>query len=275
MKIWKTKIWQILLIGILFSVTLAAQNKVVPLINLQVKGLMGGVENGKFLDAVTTVSKIPAQTKYKIFEPGKVSVAEMIFTKPSNSMDVCDDFYGFGEADFNKTENSKGIAVGANAAWKIIPRQPEKINLSDPEYKKAVSGALRAKGIVTKTIKLTQAFRIDLEGDGVEEVLIAATNYAGGVSSSAKKNEYSFILLRKVISGKARNIVVSGDFMTKKVDFGAPSEYAISSIADLNGDGQMELVIYAQYYEGGSVEVFEMKAGKLSSVKTLNVGCGV
>ena len=270
MKIWKT-----IFLGILFAATLNAQNRIVPLLNLQIKGLMGGTENGKFLDAKTTVRKLSAQNKYRIFEPGKVNVAEMIFAKPSNSMDVCQHFYGITEADFSKTENLKGIAVGANAAWKILPRLPKKIDLTRAEYKKAVSAALRAKGIITKTIKLTQAFRIDLEGDGTEEVLITATNYAGGVSSSAKKNEYSFVLMRKIIGGEARNFVVSGDFITKKVDFGAPMEYEISSIADLNGDGKMELVVYAQYYEGGSVEVFEMKAGKLSSVKTLNVGCGV
>ena len=63
--------------------------------------------------------------------------------------------------------------------------------------------------------------------------------------------------------------------MTKKIDFGAPSEYEVSAIADLNGDGKMELVIYCQYYEGNWVETYEIKSGKLSSVKILDVACGV
>ncbi|MCA1625418.1 MAG: hypothetical protein LC768_02045 [Acidobacteria bacterium] len=271
----KTLFYAICLIIFSFGFADAQTESIVPILNLQVKGLMGGVENGKFVNAKTTVGKLSSETKYKIFEPYATSIVDMIFTKPVNSMDVCDDFYGFGEKDFAKTENSKGVAIGANASWNAMPRQPKKIALTDIKYKKATADALQTKGIFTKTIKLTQVFRIDLEGDGTEEVVITATSYPSGVYSSAKKNDYSFVLLRKVVNGKARNIIVTGDFITKKIDFGAPGEYEVSAIADLNGDGKMELVIYCQYYEGNWVETYEMKGGKLSSVKILDVACGV
>jgi len=271
----KTLFYSICLIIFSFSFTEAQTRGVVPILNLQVKGLMGGVENGKFVNAKAVVGKLSAETKYKIFEPNAPSIVDMVFAKPVNSMDVCDDFYAFGEKDFAKTENLKGIAIGANATWNAMPRQPKKIALTDVKYKKVVADALQTKGIFTKTIKLTQAFRLDLEGDGVEEVLITATSYPNGVYSSAKKNDYSFVLLRKAVNGKARNVIVTGDFMTKKIDFGAPGEYEVSAIADLNGDGKMELVIYCQYYEGSWVETYEMKGGKLSSVKILDIACGV
>ncbi len=213
----KTLFYAICLIIFSFYFADAQSEGIVPILNLQVKGLMGGVENGKFMNAKATVGKLSAETRYKIFEPGAPGIVDIVFNKPVNSMDVCDDFYGFVEKDFSKTENSKGVAIGANATWNAIPREPKKIALTDTKYKKAVADALQTKGIFTKTIKLTQVFRIDLEGDGTEEVLITATSYPNGVYSSAKKNDYSFVLLRKVINGKARNIIVTGDFMTKKL----------------------------------------------------------
>ena len=142
-------------------------------------------------------------------------------------------------------------------------------------YIKAASDALRTKGIINKAPKIRDALRVDLEGDGQEEILISATSYEGDIQPRAKKGDYSFVLLRKIVAGKVRNIIVAGDFVTKKIDFGVPSEYRISSILDLNGDGKMEIIIYGSYYEGRWIEVYEMKANKPANIKALNVGCGV
>jgi uncharacterized protein (DUF2141 family) len=92
---------------------------------------------------------------------------------------------------------------------------------------------------------------------------------------SAQKGDYSFILLRKIVAGKVQNIVVSGDFVTKNIKFGAPGKYELSAIADLNGDGKMEIIVFGSYYEGIWVETHEMKGNKPTLVKAFDVGCGV
>lgn len=255
------------------SFIVSAQTKVVPIVELNVGGLLGGVENGKFIDAKTTAAKLKGDETYTLFAFAGREEAKVKLTKPENSQDVCEDFYHISVKD--EGEPFLGIGLGEGYKWNPIPRAPKPVNLNDATYKKAVTDVLRLKGITKTTIKLTQAYRIDLEGDGVEEVLISATFYKGGLTAGAARNDYSFILLRKIIGGKVQNIVVAGDFITKKIEFGAPNEYEISSIADLNGDGKMEMILHSAYYEGSSSWVVEMKGNKPTDIETLAVGCGV
>ncbi|MDQ3799514.1 MAG: hypothetical protein M3384_08695, partial [Acidobacteriota bacterium] len=95
------------------------------------------------------------------------------------------------------------------------------------------------------------------------------------VQPSAQRGSYSFVLLRKIVSGKVRNIIVTGDFVTKNINFGVPGKFEISSIADLNGDGKLEIIIYGAYYEGNWIEAYEMKGDKPAGIEILNVSCGV
>lgn len=260
------------------GLAISAQTKVVPIVEMKVGGLLGGVENGKYLDAKTTIARLAAEQNYTLFLLGGATGETMQIKKPTASMDVCDDFYSleYGENEDNEKRRSKGgVALGEGFKWNPILRVPQPINLNDAAYKKIVADVLRSKGIAKTTLKLTQAVRVDLEGDGQEEVLISATYYSGDIASTAKKGNYSFVMLRKIVGGKVQNTVIDGDFITKNIDFGAPSAYEISAIADLNGDGKMEIVIYSAYYEGSSSGVYEMKGNKPVEVKALSVGCGV
>ncbi|MEP7037653.1 MAG: hypothetical protein ABI891_04870, partial [Acidobacteriota bacterium] len=130
-------------------------------------------------------------------------------------------------------------------------------------------------GIITKNIKITQAFRVDLEGDGREEVLLTATSYVKNITSHAEKGDYSLIVLRKLVGKTVKNIILTGEFVTKRITFGAPGKYELSAIADLNGDGRMEIVVYGKYYEGDWVETYETTNNVPVKVKKLDAGCGV
>ena len=250
---------------------ISAQTRIVPIVEFKVKGLLGGVENGKFVDAKTTAAKLKGTENYTLFGIEGANEGEFTVGKPQNDQDVCDDFYYVEPSE----EIASGVALGNGYKWNPVPRVAKSIELNDAAYKKAVAAILRTKGIAKTTIKLTQALRIDLEGDGQEEVLIAATFYKGGLTAGAARNDYSFILLRKIVAGKVQNIVVAGDFITKNIEFGAPNEYEISAIADLNGDGKMEMILHSAYYEGSSSWAVEMKGNKPVDIKELAIGCGV
>lgn len=251
------------------SVSVFGQSRVVPIVETRVNGLLGGVENGRYLNAKQTAAKLVGEGRFNLFDlSGAAGNFSFMVEKP----DVpCEDFYPLKSA----TEPKPGIAIGNEAKWKPMPRNISQMDVNNASYKKIVADVLRTKGIVTKNAVITQALRVDLDGDGTEEVLIAATSYQGMISPSAKKNDYSFVMLRKIIGGKAQNIVITGDFIRKNIQFGAPAKFEVSSVADLNGDGKMEVIVYGAYYEGNWVDVYELKGNIMREVKALNAGCGV
>jgi hypothetical protein len=49
----------------------------------------------------------------------------------------------------------------------------------------------------------------------------------------------------------------------------------VAAIVDLNGDGQMEVVVWTAYYEGTGMTVFEYQGDDLGPVPVMGGGCGV
>ncbi|HEY0459990.1 MAG TPA: VCBS repeat-containing protein [Pyrinomonadaceae bacterium] len=264
---------------LLLSGTIEAQTKVVPIVDLKIRGLLGGVENGKFLDAKTTVQKLAAEQNYKLFLPDGTN-GNLLLKKPTNGQDVCDDFYNLemdAGSEAEKRFEKGGIGLGLGYGWKPQPRSLKSIDLNNPEYKKIVNDFLRSKGITLPVARLSQAIRADLDGDGQEEVLLSATRVVDYEKKKARTayDEYSVVLLRKIINGKPQNILLGGEFVPKSRGVYDGYQYSVSSVADLNGDGRMEIILYSAYYEGSDVQVFEMKRNKPVEVETLRVGCGI
>lgn len=248
-----------------------AQQKVVPILELKVGGIIGGVQNGKYLDAKTTAAALKGGENYEVFTMMGHEEGTLIGAKPKNDQDVCTDFY-YVELD---PKAEYGIALGDGYRWNPVPRIPKALSLTDKTYIKIAADYLRLKGIAKPVVKLTQLYRVDLEGDGQDEVIMSATRYSAGIMSAAKRNDYSFTIVRKIVAGKAKNILLSGDFITKGFDFGAPNTYEVSAIADLNGDGKMEIVHHGAYYEGSGSAVYTIANGQAVEIKILGAGCGV
>lgn len=239
-----------------------------PIIEIGSNCLIGGAQNKLWVKPEKVFPKMNGKEKYNLFTLGNAEPADFA-TKVDKDSEPCTDFYSAETADGME----EGVATTGN--WNVVPRQPQSINLTDAGYVKIVGDILRSKKIAKPLVKITQAYRIDLDGDGTEEVVLAATyQKSGSVSPSAAVGDYSFLLLRKTVKGnKVQNIILDGEFQLKKIDFGAPSYFAISAIADLNGDGKMEIVMTGGYYEGGWSAVYEINGIKKTDV--LECSCGV
>lgn len=262
---------KLLLFACVLAVSVSAQSEqIVPLVELKVGGVIGGVQNGKWIKNVRKVAQtVKAGASYRVIGFSSAASKEATGTKPETGA-PCEDFE---HIELN-TKPDSGVALGASADWNPLPRVPVAIAATDANYKRIVGSVLQSKGIARAIVQIKQAFRVDLDGDGTDEVVLAATYFKSGrVSPKAAVGDYSFVLLRKIVDGKVQNIVIEGEFIKKAVEFGAVSEYMISSIADLNGDGKMEIVVHSFYYEGNYSSVYEINGAKASAV--LGTGCGV
>jgi len=71
----------------------------------------------------------------------------------------------------------KDGVIGLDAPWNALPRKPMIADTTQPAYVEAVRDFLKSHGIADPKVRITRILRIDLEGDGEDEVLINATNY--------------------------------------------------------------------------------------------------
>lgn len=265
----KKTILAVLLSVVLIS-TVSAQTKIIPLADMRYSALLGGVENGKWIKPEKVIPTLKDQTEFVIAGFNGVEEGGVTMGKKNEQDDVCDTGYLSFEFDL---KSRTGVAVGSNAKWNPVPRIPQEISITSKEYLKIVGEFLKTNKITKTQVKITQAFRVDLDGDGTDEVVLSATYYKKEIYENQTVGDYSFVLLRKIVNKKVQNILVWGEFITKNEDLPPPNTYEITGIADLNGDGKMEIVATSAYYEGASQTVFEIQGNK--PVAVLEIGCGL
>lgn len=174
---------------------------------------------------------------------------------------------------FARSPRLKTDFVAVSAPFDALPRKPQLLHPEQQVYKEATAAILREKGIARPVVRLTQVIRVDLDGDGTEEVLVSATHYAQGLRSSASPGDYSLVFLRQLVKGRMVTRVIAGDFCPKGVKFGAPGEHKVGAVLDLNGDGIMEIILFGRYYEGDWVTAYRLEGDKV--VEIFTTGCGV
>ena len=160
--------------------------------------------------------------------------------------------------------------VGPNAQ----PRLPRAQNLNQESYQRDVAALLRAQGLNVTRARLTQLLRVDLNGDGTDEVLIVAQSRPDyGHTPQEKRGDYSILALRYVDNGVVKTKVLDSSISKKDVAFSAPGYFEVMSCVDVDGDGKMEIIGANGYYEGNGFQVWQFDGHKVKSV--ISVGWGV
>ena len=235
--------------------------------------LLGASAGGQWVKPEAAAGLIPGGEHYRLFTlTGEIGSS--VGGKPAKGEDACADTLYVTLTPFPA---GRGSLVAVAGPWNAMPRR---LKIASPEaqaYREAAAEILKSKGIANPKINLTQVIQVDLDGDGVEEVLVSAANYAksgsgGGLTPDARAGDYSLVFLRQVVQGKVVTKIITGEYYPKAKKFNAPAEHRIIGVLDLNGDGSLEIVLSGRYYEGDWVEAFRVHGAKIS--KLFSMGCG-
>ena len=250
-----------------------------PIVEVQSGYLFGATADGKWIKSDEAAKAISDERTYKIYGlTQSLDQAKGGKPKPSEE-EVCSDNFVV-----SLSPNPDKGAVALAAPWNALPRKVQVLDTTQQVYIDAARDFLKAKGIDKPKVKIESILRVDLDGDGEEEVLISATNYFEkdeGAPMRSPAGSYSMVLLRRVVSGKVETQLVEGEFYPKAyqnrtdddASFNAPNAYKVIAVLDLDGDGKMEVVVASQYYEGGATTIYRCDPKKIEEL--LSVACGV
>lgn len=250
------------------------ETAVYPIVDVSSGCLLGGSRGGKWLKAEETAASLGVDEQYRLYDLSG-EVATRTGAKPESQGAPCDEtlYVKFQP----ETTGARHIAVGGQ--WNPMPRKPTLLDPNNAVYRDAVAEVLKKNGIRNPQVELSKIVRVDLDGDGVDEVIVSATRVArmgeetgGNISTNSNAGDYSLVMLRKVVKGKVQTIVLDGQYHPKAAQGGAPNEYELTAVLDLNGDGVMEIIVNGGYYEGDWMTVYSIEGNKATDV--LTCGCG-
>ncbi|MGH3650879.1 MAG: hypothetical protein ACRDU9_09245 [Acidimicrobiia bacterium] len=161
-----------------------------------------------------------------------------------------------------------GIAI--SAPWTLQPHLFE-LATDDGTYSALAAQLLSSRGLDVAGPVIKQLIRTDLEGDGVHEVLVVAEEVTPGVMMEV--GDYSIAFMRKVVQGEVQTAVLA-DTVVLDEDDGFGGAHSVGAVADLNGDGKMEIVLNSAFFEGFGVFASEYVNDDLGPVQILTTGCG-
>ena len=264
-------------LGALFICASATASDLHPIVEVQSGYLFGAASDGKWLKAEESARSVKADTTYQIYSL-TVKLGEATGSAPKSVDEPCPD-----TMEVTLSEKPEDGVIALAAPWNALPRKPHMADTTQQVYVDAVRDFLKTKGIEQPKVKIDNILRIDLDGDGEEEVLITATNYFRKDESVPMRSpaaSYSMVLLRRVVAGKVETQLIVGEFYPKAYPkaaqeegrFDAPNAYKVIATFDLDGDGKMEVVIHSDYYEGGETTIYRCDPKKAEAL--LSVSCG-
>jgi hypothetical protein len=242
-----------------------------PIVEADTGYFFGGSADGKWIKAGKAAKSMKGNTPFRLFGLTQ-EVGKATGNKPRSAKEeACADML-----TVSLSSKSKEGVIALSAPWNALPRKPQIAEPTQQAYVDAVREFLESRRISDPKVKITRILRVDLDGEGEEEVLINATNYFtddGDVPmDTAAPGSYSIVLLRRLVAGKVQTELIAGELYVKD-ESSASNLFEIPGVLDLNGDGKLEVIVHSHYYEGSETTIYDCSGGKCKAV--LSVGCGL
>lgn len=175
-----------------------------------------------------------------------------------------------------QAQDARG-AIGLPVGYDLLPRAPQGIAAS-AAHEESVREWLAAKGIDDPDVSIDRVTRVDIEGDGRDEVFIEASSLSNPSLLDEEEGDYSVLLMRYVDDAdQVFTVEIDGDVVdaerANSEEFGGYiATVSVIGFGDLDQDGDLELATRSGYYEGESIQLVDIDGD--TSMTVLTTGCG-
>ena len=168
------------------------------------------------------------------------------------------------------------VGLAISAPWDITPHFIQE-ETDNGTYSDLARPLLATRGLDVENPVIKQVVRFDMDGNGENEVLAVAEDIEDSDSLFAQEGDYSLVFMRIVVEGEVRTAILGESIVTEVQEGTTPFilSHSVAAVADLSGDGKMEMIIHEVYYEGSGWSMWEYVNDDLGPVFQIGSGCGV
>jgi len=227
--------------------------------------LLGGIQEGTWLGADTASAQVRDGSVYDLYS----SDVRLQVTGGIPAPDpICDTYF----IDVDENISFAGM-IGVAQGWQVTQRNVEELSSESEFYQGVVAQWLIEEGMQDPIIENLRVLRLDIEGDGVDEVFISASHFNDDSGHMIESGDYTVILMRKVNGDDVETLDLVGNiYPSQEPEMTFPISYSLANFVDLNRDGKLEVIIEINRWEGFGAAVYQIDG--LNSVQVLQAFCG-
>jgi hypothetical protein len=167
------------------------------------------------------------------------------------------------------------FALAIMGTWPDSGADSTELALDDPANEQIVSVYLKNRGLHVETPVLTQAYRVDVEGNGQPATLICAHSDIQAMTDDQEASVYAVALLRVGPPGKEKTFALASQTSFKPASrtieeherlYGKRDFLRFIAFHDIVGDSHKEIILYRSKDGATEVDVFTFDGRRLRQV---------
>lgn len=239
--------------------------------------VIGGVQQGHFL-TVQQIKPLPNPSVFGLYQFKKLGTWN---TSGKISESGCLDNLRLTDVPPKPWNQEGSDLYGYSANFNPLPRMATALDPKNPTYTKIALQYLQSQGLKAKSATLSQIYRVDLNNDKQDEVVMVLNGVAdpalpdNSKQGSANVGDYSAVLVRQMVKGKVTTQVLGKSLQTKP----APADellyhtrYQLGGFLDLDNDDNLEILLNDVVWEGYGTRVYRWDNTVWKTV--IDWGCG-
>lgn len=201
-------------------------------------------------------------------------VADVVITEPHRaSPDLT--FAGWSVLISSWSNRVDPFALALSGKPLAEDQPPVSLPLDDADNERVMAGYLKSKGLHVDVPSLTQAVRVAMDGEGREEIVLAAHSDASALTTEKEAAVYAVALLVWNDHGKDRLLPLETQTSFKPAGrspedherlYGPRDFIRILAAVDIDGDGWKEIAIYRAKEDASQIDLFHFDGHHLRKV---------